>query len=66
MAYYDRKTGEEIRPFGYELDPQGRPVHRRLPNTGSRSEPTICCCCDKPLNAAGDCEDCASKRQGEV
>lgn len=26
MAYYDKKTGEEIRPFGYELNPDGTPV----------------------------------------
>ena len=30
MAFYDRKTGEEIRPFGYELDDQGRPVREKL------------------------------------
>lgn len=27
----DRKTGEEIRPFGYDLDDHGRPIHRTLP-----------------------------------
>lgn len=30
MPYFDRRTGEEIRPFGYELDSRGVPVHGRV------------------------------------
>ena len=26
MAFCDKKTGEEIRPFGYKLDKDGKPV----------------------------------------
>ena len=26
----DRKTGEEIRPFGYDLDDRGAPIRRML------------------------------------
>lgn len=29
-AFYDPKTGEEIRPFGYELDPEGRPIREPI------------------------------------
>ena len=29
-TFYDPKTGEEIRPFGYELDPEGRPIREPI------------------------------------
>jgi hypothetical protein len=68
MAFYDHKTGEEIRPFGYELDSLGRPVQRKLAPL-SRHEYAakyglaLCVACEALLNAAGECEDCASGRQ---
>ncbi len=32
----DRKTGEEIRPFGYELDQAGSPIRKTLPPLSGR------------------------------
>lgn len=64
----DRKTGEKIRPFGYDLDQHGRPIRRRIdlsqPSHDPNWRPTICASCDRKLNENGDCEACMSGRQG--
>lgn len=66
----DRKTGEDIRPFGYDLDDAGRPIRGKV--TLSRAQYAekyglaLCASCEALLNSAGDCDDCASARQGNI